>query len=280
MPADPARRCAVLGSPIAHSLSPVIHRAAYRELELDWQYTSHEVDEDGLAGFVAGLDGSWRGLSLTMPLKRVVFDVADEVTELARTVGAANTLIRADDGRLSAENTDVPGLVGALQERGVTSPSTVCVWGGGATAASVLAAVAQMRAAEVHVHARSAERSRPARSVGDSFGLRAEHARWEIMPGCGAADLTVNTAPAGALDPLAEALAVRAADRCLFDVIYDPWPTVLAAHWAKAGGPVVSGLDLLVHQALGQIELMTGQSVPVAVLRDAAEQALAARTAR
>ncbi|NEE01341.1 shikimate dehydrogenase [Phytoactinopolyspora halotolerans] len=280
MPAESMRRCAVLGSPIGHSLSPVIHRAAYRELGLDWQYTAHEVDEAGLAAFVAGLDASWRGLSLTMPLKRVVFDVADEVVEPAGTVGAANTLIRADDGRLSAYNTDVPGLVGALAERAVAAaPQVVCVWGGGATAASVLAALAQLDAGDVHVHARSPERARPAISVGEASGLRVVHASWEVGPECREAALTVNTAPAGALDPLAETLAVGASGRALFDVVYDPWPTVPAAHWTKAGGDVVNGLDLLVHQALGQIELMTGRLVPIAVLRDAAERELAARAA-
>lgn len=284
---DAVRRCAVLGSPIAHSLSPVIHQAAYRHLGLEWRYTAHEVDEAGLATFVASLDASWRGLSLTMPLKRVAFDVADDVSELARTVGAANTLVRDDDDSWFADNTDVPGVVEALRERGAGSPVGVCVWGGGATAASVLAALAVIDAGPAHVHARSAQRAQPALSVARALGYEATHAGWEVTPACAGADLTVNTAPAGAIDRFTKMLVspadagpgptAPAALRALFDVIYDPWPTPLAAAWATAGGTVVGGVDLLVHQALGQVRLMTGHDVPVTVLREAAETALASR---
>jgi shikimate dehydrogenase len=273
------RECAVLGSPIEHSLSPVIHRAAYRHLRLNWRYSAHEVDEAGLAEFVGGLDAHWRGLSLTMPLKRVVLGVADETSDLARRVGAANTLIRADDGQLFAENTDVPGLIGALRERGTPVPAAVCVWGGGATAASVLAAMGLFGAGHSHVHARSAQRARPALDVAGLYGHAARHAGWHVTEQCQEADLVVNTAPSGAVAPLADDLAATVeTGQVLFDVIYDPWPTPLAAGWSAAGGVVVNGLDLLVHQALGQITLMTGQEVPVDVLRQAAEQALAART--
>ncbi|AYY13446.1 shikimate dehydrogenase [Actinobacteria bacterium YIM 96077] len=276
---DPAaRRCAVLGSPITHSLSPAIHSAAYQYLGLDWQYTAHEVDEDGLAGFVAALDETWRGLSLTMPLKRAVFDVAGDVSELARTVGAANTLLRSDGGEMFADNTDVPGAVDALHERGVAAPSTACVWGGGATAASMLAALATMGAGPAHVHARSEQRARPALAVADAMGQPATTLPWQVAPPCGQAELTVNTAPAGALDPLAAELCTAAGpDRVLFDVLYDPWPTAVAAGWQERDGIVVGGLDLLIHQALGQLRLMTGHDVPVAVARRAAEDALAAR---
>lgn len=274
------RRCAVLGSPIDHSLSPVIHQAAYRHLGLDWTYTAHDVDEAGLAGFVAALDDEWRGLSLTMPLKRVALDVADGSSELARTVGSANTLVRSDDGRLAADNTDVPGLVAALRERHVDAPATACVWGGGATAASALAAVAMLGVQSTHVHARSAERAQAAASVAGALGHHVELEPWQVLPRCAPADLTINTTPASALDPLADALGAAANEsRALFDVVYDPWPTPVAQRWNAAGGIVVSGLDLLVHQALGQVRLMTGRDAPVHVLREAAEQALARRTA-
>ncbi|WP_222850989.1 shikimate dehydrogenase [Phytoactinopolyspora mesophila] len=277
------RNCAVLGSPIAHSLSPVIHQAAYRYLELEWTYTAYEVDEPDLAGFVAGLDHSWRGLSLTMPLKRVALDVADDASGLARTVGAANTLIRADDGRLFADNTDVPGFMGALGERGIgtpdAKPGTVCVWGGGATAASVLAALATLDAGTTHLHARSAQRAKEALELAEALGRPAGYVPWEVADVCATSELTVNTAPAGALDPFAEALTTNVnGERALFDVLYEPWPTPLAARWAQAGGIVLGGLDLLVHQALGQVRLMTGHDVPVDVLRDAAQRALSLRT--
>lgn len=276
MAADTPRQCAVLGSPIAHSLSPVIHQAAYSYLGLPWRYTAHDVGEDALAAFVEGLDARWRGLSLTMPLKQVALRVADDASDLARTVGAANTLIRAEDGTWVADNTDVGGARAALRERGVDSPNDVCLWGGGATAASILTALAFMNAGSVHVHVRSAVRARPTLAVAGALMHPASLAPWGVGPQCRRSDLVVSATPAGATDSVADALvADGTAGRALFEVVYDPWPTALAARWA--GGVVVSGLDLLVHQAVAQVALMTGREVPVRVLREAAEAALAAR---
>lgn len=274
-------RCAVLGSPIAHSLSPVIHRAAYRHLGLDWQYTAHEVGEAELAGFLAGLGPEWRGLSLTMPLKRVALDLAASASDVAATVGAANTLVRRTDGGWDADNTDVPGVVATLREAGVRPGAPVCLWGGGATAASVLAALAFVETGPAHVHVRSAARAEPALAVAAALGHPAEPAPWALLPACADAGLTVSTAPSGALDELAPAVvasgAGRAADRVLFDVVYDPWPTPVAAGWQAAGGVVAGGLDLLAHQAVGQLRLMTGADVPVDLLRSAALGAIGAR---
>lgn len=275
------RRCAVLGSPIAHSLSPVIHRAAYARLGLDWEYTAHEAGESDLAGFVAGLGPEWRGLSLTMPLKRVALDVATTVSDVAQTVGAANTLVRRDDGGWDADNTDVPGVVATLRAAGASVAEPVCLWGGGATAASVLAALAFLESGPVHVHVRSAARAAGALAVAAALGHPAEPAPWAVLPVCASAGLTVTTAPSGALDPLADEVAAgggAATGRVLFDVVYDPWPTPLAAAWQAAGGVVASGLELLVHQAIGQLRLMTGSDVPAGLLRSAALAAIGART--
>lgn len=278
------RRCAVLGSPIAHSLSPVIHRAAYAQLGLDWEYTAHEVAEADLPGFVAGLGPEWRGLSLTMPLKRAALDVATTVSDVAATVGAANTLVRRDDGGWDADNTDVPGVVATLRAAGASVAEPVCLWGGGATAASVLAALAFLESGPVHVHVRSAARASGALAVAAALGHPAEPAPWAVLPACGEVGVTVTTAPSGALDPLASSLAAAggaaggaAAGRVLFDVVYDPWPTPVAAAWQTAGGVVASGLELLVHQAVGQVRLMTGSGVPADVLRAAALAAIGAR---
>jgi shikimate dehydrogenase len=276
-------RCAVLGSPIAHSLSPVIHRAAYQRLGLDWEYTAHEVSEESLPAFVAGLGPEWRGLSLTMPLKRVALDVATTASDVAQTVGAANTLVRRDDGGWDADNTDVPGVVATLRAAsgGAAVAGPVCLWGGGATAASVLAALAFLESGPVHVHVRSAARAGAALAVAAALGHPAEPAPWAVLPACGEAGVTVTTAPSGALDPLAASLVgasgVVAAGRVLFDVVYDPWPTPVAAAWQAAGGVVASGLELLVHQAVGQVRLMTGSDVPAEVLRTAALAAIGAR---
>ncbi|WP_026876089.1 shikimate dehydrogenase [Jiangella gansuensis] len=276
------RHCGVLGSPIAHSLSPVIHRAAYQHLGLGWEYSAHEVDEAGLAAFLGSLDPSWRGLSLTMPLKRVALELSATASDVARTVGAANTLVRLDDGNgdgWAADNTDVPGVVATLGEAGAGTATPVCLWGGGATAASVLAALAFRGSGPVHVHARSATRAGAALAVAAALGHPAEAAPWAVLPVCAAAGLVVSTAPAGAVDVLAGELTAAGADarRVLFDVVYDPWPTPLAAAWLAAGGAVASGLDLLVHQALGQVRLMTGSDVPVSVLREAALAAIGTR---
>nr|WP_246401499.1 shikimate dehydrogenase [Jiangella mangrovi] len=281
------RRCAVLGSPIAHSLSPVIHRAAYRSLGLDWEYTAHEVAEESLPAFVAGLGPEWRGLSLTMPLKRVALDVATTASDVARTVGAANTLVRRDDGGWDADNTDVPGVVATLRAAsggpvdGASTPGPVCLWGGGATASSVLAALAFLESGPVHVHVRSAARAGGALAVAAALGHPAEPAPWAVLPACADAGVTVTTAPSGAMDELASSLVVGlgggVSGRVLFDVVYDPWPTPVAAAWQAAGGVVASGLELLVHQAVGQVHLMTGSDVPADLLRSAALAAIGAR---
>ena len=268
MTADAAtRRCGVLGSPVSHSLSPILHRAAYEYLDLGWSYTAHEVRETELAGFVHALDESWRGLSLTMPLKRVALAVASRASELADTVGAANTLVRDGDGSWSADNTDVAGLAAAIRERGADRPGSACIWGGGATAASAVAALAGLGTTEIHLHARDSGRAAGPLVVADRLGLTPAVLPWQVLAQCAAADLVVSTVPAGAADVLADPLAETAGpDRMLFDVVYDRWPTPLAAAWEKRGGRLAGGLDLLVHQAVGQLELMTGHRVPARVL--------------
>ena len=137
----------MLGHPIAHSLSPVLHRTAYRQLGLDWEYEAHDVDEAGLPGFLDGCGPQWAGLSLTMPLKRVVLPLLDDVSELVGVVGGANTVVMGPAGRVG-HNTDVAGIVEALRDIGAESGPAV-VLGGGATAASALAALHQLGCARV-----------------------------------------------------------------------------------------------------------------------------------
>src|SRR5690242_13877166 len=159
--ATDARRAAVLGSPIAHSLSPVLHRAAYAALGLDgWRYDRFEVDEAALPGFVAGLDpAEWAGLSLTMPLKRAIPPLLDEITPTASSVEAVNTVVFTADGRRLGDNTDIPGMVAALRERGVTAVPSAAVLGAGATASSALAALAQICRGEVTAYVRGPARA-------------------------------------------------------------------------------------------------------------------------
>ncbi|MFJ6845576.1 shikimate dehydrogenase [Streptomyces griseoluteus] len=271
------RRAAVLGKPIAHSLSPVLHRAAYAELGLDgWSYDRFEVDEAGLAGFFAGLGPEWAGLSLTMPLKRAVMPLLDEVSETAASVDAVNTVVFTEDGRKVGDNTDIPGMVAALREHGIEEVESAAVLGAGATASSALAALARICPGEVVVYVRSAPRAAEMREWGERLDMEVRTADWADAAEALRAPLVIATTPAGAADALATAVPERPAT--LFDVLYDPWPTELAARWSMFGGAVVGGLDLLVHQAVLQVERMTGRTpAPLEAMRRAGERALAAR---
>ncbi|GAA2979241.1 shikimate dehydrogenase [Streptomyces fulvorobeus] len=272
-----ARRAAVLGSPIAHSLSPVLHRAAYAELGLaHWSYDRFEVDEAALPGFVEGVDGSWAGLSLTMPLKRAILPLLDEISATAASVEAVNTVVLDEDGRRFGDNTDIPGMIAALRERGVEKVDSAAVLGAGATASSALAALAVICTGPVTAYVRSPQRGAEMRAWGERLAVDVRIADWADAARALQAPLVVATTPAGATDALAG--AVPEAPGALFDVLYEPWPTALAAAWTARQGSVVGGLDLLVHQAVLQVEHMTGcVAAPLAAMRHAGERALAAR---
>ena len=270
-------RAAVLGSPIAHSLSPVLHRAAYEELGLvDWSYDRFEIDEEAVPGFIEELGPEWAGLSLTMPLKRAVIPLLDEISETAASVEAVNTLVFTEDGRRVGDNTDIPGMVAALWERGVEQVDSAAILGAGATASSALAALARICTGEVVAYVRSESRAAEMRQWGERLGVEVRTEDWAEAERGLSAPLVIATTPAGATDALSGAVPERPAT--LFDVLYDPWPTELAARWSAYGGAVVSGLDLLVHQAVLQVEQMTGcKPAPVGAMRRAGERALAGR---
>jgi shikimate dehydrogenase len=267
------RRAAVLGHPVAHSLSPVLHLAAYAELGLDWSYGRHDVDEAGLAAFVEGLDASWAGLSLTMPLKEAIRPLLDRVDPVAELTGAVNTVVLGRDGR-SGWNTDVEGIAVALDEQGAASgPSAVL--GGGATARSAAAALVQRGSTDVVVVARRPEAAADVLAVAERLGAAAAVLPWRQAGQVLGRDVVVSTVPKGAADGLAA--EVPGDPGCLLDVVYDPWPTPLAAAWSAAGGRVASGLDMLLHQAVRQVELMTGRRPDPAPMRRALLEAAAAR---
>ncbi|MFJ2177567.1 shikimate dehydrogenase [Streptomyces sp. NPDC087851] len=270
------RRAAVLGSPIAHSLSPALHRAAYGELGLSqWTYDRFEVDEAGLPGFLEGLRGdpAWAGLSLTMPLKRAVIPLLDEVTDTAASVEAVNTVVLGDDGRRTGDNTDIPGMIAALRERGVEKVESAAILGAGATASSAVAALSRICTGPVTAYVRTKARAAEMRGWGERLGVDIRIADWAEADRALHAPLVIATTPAGTTDALAD--AVPEAAGTLFDVLYEPWPTALASAWARREGALVSGLDLLVHQAVLQVELMTGRSpAPLAAMREAGAAAL------
>ncbi|MER5576183.1 shikimate dehydrogenase [Streptomyces massasporeus] len=271
------RRAAVLGSPIAHSLSPVLHRTAYQELGLaGWTYDRFEVDEAGLPAFFETLGPEWAGLSLTMPLKRAVIPLLDEISETAASVDAVNTVVRTEDGRRIGDNTDIPGMVAALREHGIDKVDAAAVLGAGATASSALAALSRICPGEIAVYVRSEARATEMRQWAERLDVAVRIADWADAERALRAPLVISTTPAGVTDALARSVPERPA--ALFDVLYDPWPTDLAARWSAYGGAVVSGLDLLVHQAVLQVEQMTGLApAPLDAMRKAGERALAAR---
>ncbi|MFI6807429.1 shikimate dehydrogenase [Streptomyces luteogriseus] len=271
------RRAAVLGSPIAHSLSPVLHRTAYQELGLTgWTYDRFEVDEAGLPAFFETLGPEWAGLSLTMPLKRAVIPLLDGISETAASVDAVNTVVSTADGRRTGDNTDIPGMVAALREHGIDKVDAAAVLGAGATASSALAALSRICPGEIAVYVRSEARATEMRQWAERLDVTVRIADWADAEQALRAPLVISTTPAGVTDALARSVPERPA--ALFDVLYDPWPTELAARWSAYGGAVVSGLDLLVHQAVLQVEQMTGLApAPLDAMRKAGEQALAAR---
>lgn len=267
-----SRRCGVLGDPVAHSLSPVLHRAGYAELGLGWEYDAHPVRAGALAGFLAGLDSEWRGLSVTMPLKREAMGLADTRSAAADLAGGANTLV-LEAGAVHADNTDVPGARTALRERYDGPVTAATVLGGGATAASTALALCDLGARSITLLVRSPERATETVRV-----LGRHPAGPRVTVGSLATDevlgeVVVSTVPAAAQD-------AGLVDRCgevpvVFDVIYEPWPTPLAR--SAVGRVLVGGLDLLLHQAALQFEMFTGLPAPVPAMRSAGEAALAAR---
>lgn len=269
-----AHVCGVLGDPVAHSLSPVLHRAGYEALGLDWTYDAHRVPAGGLQDFIAGLDETWRGLSLTMPLKREAVGLVDALSEVARTSGAVNTIVLDPSGvRHRGDNTDVPGAVAALRERTDLRPRRATILGGGATATSVGLALVEMGVEEVELLVRTPERATETRDVLTSVAGGPEVRVLPLAEPVTAPDVVVSTIPSSAQTP--DLVGRLASAPVVFDVVYDPWPTPLAA---ACEGVVVSGLDLLVHQATFQFELFTGHVAPLDVMRAAGERALDART--
>jgi len=278
----------VVGSPVAHSISPQMHAAAYRALGLHhWTYGRELVAESGFAAFLSGLGPQWRGLSLTMPLKEVVFDVGVPMSDLAAQVGSANTLVRGIDGGWAGDNTDVHGVLAALgAEPEAASAGAAAgpalVLGSGATARSVLAALRALGIGSVDLAVRDRARPRTL-ALARELGLSV---RTGPLSGAAArvldAPVVVSTLPpegAAGVSAALSALGARGhpAGRpgVLLDVVYAGWPTPLAGAFAAAGGRVVSGFEMVLHQAGEQVRLMTGLKPPLEVMREAGCQAMA-----
>lgn len=268
--AEPVRRAAVLGSPISHSRSPDIHLAAYRELGLtSWTYDRIECTAERLPALVAGLGPEWVGLSVTMPNKFAALAVASERTARATLVGSANTLVRTPTG-WRADNTDIDGVIGALTEPGERSDGKharcgprAAVLGSGGTAPAAVAGLASLGVTDIVVLARNPERAQPLVALAEPLGVAI---RWVELGTPVEVDVAVNTLPA---DIAAGHAHTIDSVPVLLDAIYDPWPTPLAAAVQARGGRVISGLEMLLHQAVAQVEQFTGLPAPKEVMRQA-----------
>ena len=289
-----SRHCAVIGHPIAHSLSPAMHRAAYRDLGLDWSFDAVDVARDGLADFVAGLDESWRGLAVTMPHKQELAGLG-EPDELVRLLGVANTWVRTTSGPV-VRNTDASGVCDALRQAGVHRVSSVTVLGAGATARSVLAGAARLGVRSATIVSRSHVRSQQTLALASALGVTAH---WQPLDEpLAPADLLVSTLPRQAFDEgehrppdfdggehrspgtTLRALRAVACAPVVFDVVYDPWPPVLLDLARQENKVCIDGLDLLAAQGRRQVEIMTGQHVAMTTMRQAARTELARRMTR
>lgn len=268
-------RAGVAGAPISHSLSPVLHRAAYSSLGLaDWRYDPVWCDADGLPALIddVRVDPDWVGLSLTMPLKTAVLPLLDGLDERATSIGAVNTVIRTAEGELSGHNTDIAGASFALATLDIPSlPPQVVVIGGGGSARAVVAALAEGGVERIRVLMRDPSRGTLLHAIGNRVGAQVSLLRWSnLAEEVASAALVVSTVPPGAELPLSS-WPERAA---LFDLTYDPWPTPLIALARAAGAPTVGGLPMLAAQAALQVEYMTGLPVDPEVLLAAGRVAL------
>jgi shikimate dehydrogenase len=255
------RKAGVLGSPIAHSRSPQLHLAAYRALGLrDWTYERIECGADELPGVVGGFGPEWVGVSVTMPGKFAALRFADERTERAELVGSANTLLRTPRG-WRADNTDIDGVTGALGAAGLASDRAV-VAGSGGTAPAVIVALAELGVGDITVVARNPDKATRLVELAARVGAAARFCALNssvVGDAVNASGVMVSTLPAEVAGRYAE---VFAGAPVLLDAIYDPWPTPLAAAVTAAGGRVISGLQMLLHQAFAQVEQFTGQPAP------------------
>lgn len=279
--------CAVVGSPIAHSRSPLLHRAAYAALGLTgWTYDRVELRGPELLGWLSDLDESWRGVSVTMPVKQAALACADTASELASMLGAANTLLRTERG-WHADNTDVAGLLGALDE--VSKPgggaTSATVLGAGGTASAAVAALAALGHKHLGVVVRDPTRADALLALVDRLGMTGLVHPWPGTqhPGSAllrrssesspcptsplAADLVISTVPGAATTALL-GHQWRAAQTVL-DVSYDPWPTALVSAAGAQGSRVIGGAAVLLWQAVRQVELVTGLPAPVEAMRAA-----------
>ena len=275
---------AVIGSPIEHSLSPVIHRAAWAQLGVDgWEYRRLEQDADSLPRFIGGLGGDCAGLSVTMPCKQAVMPLLEVIDPLASAVGAVNTVVPSS-GVLAGFNTDVTGIASAIRracsQADRALPTSAVVLGARATASSALAALGELGIVTSTVAARRFGGPGSVVAASSRLGVSIDQVLWSdrdaVLRAVSGADLVISTLPAGVADPIAEHMTVREG-QVLLDVVYFPRDTALRSAFERNGGIVAEGTDMLIFQAAAQVQLMTGRAPKTDVMRGALEAELARR---
>lgn len=262
-------KLAVLGNPVAHSLSPLLHRTAYDQLGLPHTYEAIEVTVENFHDFIAKLDDTWLGLSLTMPLKEVGFNVASEVSATAKQTGSINTLhfANTDNGRvITADNTDVYGIAQALREAGAAHPKTASILGAGATARSAIKALSGLGVSDILIIARNQVKAAACIDLGNELGINIDTVI-EPAQNLFAMDVLINTTPSGVADDFVHYVANS--QGVLLDVVYNPWPSKLVQAWQQKGLKVAPGYEMLLHQAVRQIEIFTGLIPDVENMRSA-----------
>lgn len=246
-------RLAVWGDPIAHSKSPALHGAAYRVLGLHWSYVRRQVSQSQFVKEFQAMDASWRGLSLTMPLKTLAFDTGVIHDRHSTLTGVANTLLLASDGP-RAFNTDVGGLRRSLLEDGVGEASAARLIGAGATATSALIALSELGVTHVEVVARRPEAALPLITLGDELGVHVTAGEFTART-YSPVTVSVATLPGGTAIDAETAAALAENGGHLLDVVYGQWPTDFAVAWQEHGHSASSGIGMLLHQALLQVRV-------------------------
>ncbi|MFM6971071.1 MAG: shikimate dehydrogenase family protein [Rhodoluna sp.] len=254
----------IVGSPVAHSKSPAIHTAAYRVLDLDWSYSRNEVTKGSLASFLSKLEDDWRGLSVTAPLKNEANKLATKLDEYSKITGSTNTLIRNSVDGWDGYNTDIFGIVQAIQSKSSSAILSTLIVGSGATAHSAIVAVSTLAPlSDLRIYARNSRTRRAAIKFAKSLGLNAKRALFFETSAAGS-DLVISSVPAHAMDEIADKLKKRHLwhpSGILLDVSYSPWPSKLAELWQSSTKPVISGLDMLIWQAIAQLRLFLNSNV-------------------
>ena len=243
---------AVLGSPINHSLSPVLHRVAYELLGLNGSYEAIEVRSGELSSFL--LDTDKNCLSLTMPLKEEAISLASVSSEIAQRISSGNTLTLLD-GNWHLTSTDVAGFEFSLKAHQLSQLDSVVVLGAGATARAAVSYLSKV-SKKIQVVSRNSDREA---SMNKASDIQIEYLPWESTERINHADLVVNTAPGDASHIFLS--SIQSPRGTLFEVLYDPWPTAISQKWEDSGREVVDGLELLIHQAISQIEIFSGASL-------------------